>query len=95
MKAPTPEKKEKEKEKDKKDKEDEKDKDGAEKEKENEEKEKEKEKEKDKKMVTNDKRMLLSCSYFDLSHCGYFEAKVSFFFNFSSYCLFKQNLLPN
>ena len=27
-------------------------------------------------MVTNNKEMLLACSYFDLSHCGYFEAKV-------------------
>ena len=76
MKAPTPIKKEKE--KDKKDKDDEKDKDGEDKEKEKESEEKEKEK----KMVTNDKKLLLSCSYFDLSHCGYFEAKVSCSFKY-------------
>ena len=39
------------------------------------EKEKEKEKEKDKKMVTMDKELLFACSFFDLSHIGYFESK--------------------
>ena len=38
------------------------------------EKEKEKEKEKDK-MVTMDKELLFACSFFDLSHIGYFESK--------------------
>jgi hypothetical protein len=27
-------------------------------------------------MVTKDSDLLLGCSYFDLSHCGYFESKV-------------------
>ncbi len=26
-------------------------------------------------MVTKDKELLMACSYFDLSHCGYFETK--------------------
>lgn len=71
-KAPEPvEKKKDEKEKTK---DGEKDKKDDEKEKDSE-KEKEKAPEEKKKMVTNNKEMLLACSYFDLSHCGYFEAK--------------------
>ena len=31
--------------------------------------------EKEKVLVTKDKNLLLGCSYFDLSHCGYFESK--------------------
>jgi phosphopantothenoylcysteine synthetase/decarboxylase len=32
--------------------------------------------EKEKEMITKDSDLLLGCSYFDLSHCGYFETKV-------------------
>lgn len=35
----------------------------------------EEKKEEPKKLVTVDKDLLLACSYFDLSHCGYFESK--------------------
>ena len=31
--------------------------------------------EKEKVLVTKDKNLLLGCSYFDLSHCGYLESK--------------------
>ena len=31
--------------------------------------------EKEKVLITKDKNLLLGCSYFDLSHCGYFEPK--------------------
>jgi malic enzyme len=36
----------------------------------------EEEEEEKKEMVTKDSDLLLGCSYFDLSHCGYFETKV-------------------
>ena len=40
-------------------------------------KEEDKDKEEEKKsMISRNKELLLSCSYFDLSHTGYFEAKV-------------------
>jgi len=63
MEAKAPEKKVKEKKDG--DKDDDKDK----------EKDKQEKETEDKKMITYNKDLLLSCSYFDLSHCGYFEAK--------------------
>jgi len=63
MEAKAPEKKVKEK------------KDGEKEDDKDKEKDKEEKQSEDKKMVTYNKDLLLSCSYFDLSHCGYFEAK--------------------
>jgi hypothetical protein len=68
--APAPEIKEKEKKSEEKDAEKDSERDSEKKD-----VEKEKEVEEKKKMVTNNKELLLSCSYFDLSHCGYFEPK--------------------
>lgn len=41
-----------------------------------EEEEKNEEEEEKKSMITRNRDLLLGCSYFDLSHTGYFEAKV-------------------